>query len=175
MAYQSMNEEILNGIMDGSLNKLKAREGGSHQNQNAHLNRLRGGGSNDMLSPMTTTPVPRVSLMEPPSVLAQKRTAKHINQFIRINVCFEGKAAFWLTIDRAMTVDYISKLLEAEYFHRFSLNHENQTNLFQLSQIYGPGSLPLPYSEVIGELVAFDDPIFPVGVPPVLQKRLDSK
>jgi Regulator of G protein signaling domain len=104
-------------------------------------------------------------MTEPPKLLAQKRTAKHINQFIRITVSFEDERSFKLTVDRTQTIEYIAKQIEAEYFFRYSDNQDSFDNNFQLSQIYGSGKLSIPYGSTVGETIEFDDCIFAVGLP----------
>ncbi|KAI8913494.1 hypothetical protein EDD86DRAFT_245126 [Gorgonomyces haynaldii] len=104
---------------------------------------------------------------------------KQVNSFIRVQIsCDDGKE-FPVVIDRNQTIEYIAKQIEAEYTIRYllaknflntgsdadlvSIVQENDKQFYQLSQMYGPGNLSLPFQSLVRECISFDDTIFVIG------------
>ncbi|KAJ3106454.1 hypothetical protein HDU96_008216 [Phlyctochytrium bullatum] len=102
-----------------------------------------------------------------------KRNIKHIGQFLRLNVQLSNGLVFDVTVDKSHTIEYLAHQIEAEYAFRNILNAlgnaERDENSFEpvqktfvpleIGQLYDAGMLALNFSDVIGDVLSFNDTV----------------
>ncbi|KAJ3318687.1 hypothetical protein HDV06_004100 [Boothiomyces sp. JEL0866] len=108
------------------------------------------------------------------------RVSKHINDFLRIHVRLSDGNEFPIMVDRNMTVEYIAKQIEAEYTCRYLLDEKRNTSdkmksmtdllqeenfenkMLTIFQLYDSSNLPISFSEKVGNVIVFDDYVYPI-------------
>ncbi|KAJ3313863.1 hypothetical protein HDV04_001424 [Boothiomyces sp. JEL0838] len=83
-------------------------------------------------------------------------------------------------VDRNMTVEYIAKQIEAEYTCRYLLDEKRNTSdkmksmtdllqeenfenkMLTIFQLYDSSNLPISFSEKVGNVIVFDDYVYPI-------------
>ncbi|KAJ3191795.1 hypothetical protein HK101_007408 [Irineochytrium annulatum] len=100
------------------------------------------------------------------------RTTKHIGQFLRLNVQLAGAPYCDITVDKNHTIEYLAHQIEAEYAFRNVLSsvqngeEEIERKVFaplEIGQMFDIGMLPLKFSDVIGDVLCFNDTVLVIN------------
>lgn len=106
----------------------------------------------------------------------KNRTSLHIISFIRITVSVNPQVTFPLTVDASQTIEYLARLIEAEYAFRHKDIHRRKSkrtrrdsdiNFFGAKYeplvaglLYDTNKEPLKFSDIVGQVLQLGDLVY---------------